>query len=77
MVLNAVFFPFVLAIVALASALSAPLLPLFTLPVFLVGFSRQSRFWPDNPGVYLLACVLLCLLRIWRDVASYAICNVT
>jgi hypothetical protein len=37
-----------LVLTALVSSLiSAPLLPLFTLPVFLVSFPRTQRFWPS------------------------------
>ncbi|XP_078483861.1 pecanex-like protein 4 [Ciona intestinalis] len=49
-ILNIIFFPFVIGTIGLASALSAPLLPLFTLPIFLIGFPRHSRFWPQAPG---------------------------
>ncbi|TRY55265.1 hypothetical protein DNTS_015745 [Danionella cerebrum] len=48
--LNATLCPVLLAIVALSAILSAPLLPLFTLPVFLVGFPRPLRSWPGTPG---------------------------
>ena len=41
------FFPLVLAIILASSILSAPLLPLFTLPVFFVSFPRPRRFWPS------------------------------
>ena len=44
--LSVIFCPIVLAIVATASALSAPLLPLFCLPIFLIGFPRPLRTWP-------------------------------
>lgn len=48
--LNAALFPVLLGVVALSALLSAPLLPLFTLPVFLVGFPRPLRSWPGSPG---------------------------
>ncbi|XDV50470.1 hypothetical protein PO909_019524 [Leuciscus waleckii] len=48
--LNAALCPLLLAVVALSALLSAPLLPLFTLPVFLVGFPRPLRSWPGTPG---------------------------
>uniref|UniRef100_A0A8C1ES01 Pecanex-like protein n=1 Tax=Cyprinus carpio carpio TaxID=630221 RepID=A0A8C1ES01_CYPCA len=48
--LNAALFPVLLGVVALSSLLSAPLLTLFTLPVFLVGFPRPLRSWPGTPG---------------------------
>ena len=46
--LTIVFLPLVLATIGLAAALSAPLLPLFTLPVFLVSFPRAKRTWPSR-----------------------------
>ncbi|XP_072127348.1 pecanex-like protein 4 isoform X1 [Mobula birostris] len=54
-ILNIILFPVVLTIIALASALSAPLLPLFTLPVFLVGFPRPNKSWPGSVGA--AACI--------------------
>ena len=41
------FLPLVLAIILASSILSAPLLPLFTLPIFFVSFPRPRRFWPS------------------------------
>ncbi|KAJ8411731.1 hypothetical protein AAFF_G00153690 [Aldrovandia affinis] len=48
--LNGVLFPLLLSVLALSAMLSAPLLPLFTLPVFLVGFPRPQRSWPGPVG---------------------------
>ncbi|XP_038142143.1 pecanex-like protein 4 [Cyprinodon tularosa] len=48
--LNASLWPLVLAVVMLSALLSAPLLPLFTLPIFLVGFPRPQRSWPGQVG---------------------------
>lgn len=48
--LNASLWPLVLAVVILSALLSAPLLPLFTLPIFLVGFPRPQRSWPGLVG---------------------------
>ena len=48
--LNLIFSPFLLLLVLLSSLLSAPLLPLFTLPVFFVSFPRPARFWPGAVG---------------------------
>lgn len=48
--LNASLWPLFLAVVALSALLSAPLLPLFTLPIFLVGFPRPKRSWPGPVG---------------------------
>ncbi|XP_069772406.1 pecanex-like protein 4 [Narcine bancroftii] len=55
-ILNIILFPVVLMIIALASALSAPLLPLFTLPVFLVGFPRPNKSWPGSVGSAACLC---------------------
>ncbi|XP_067098872.1 pecanex-like protein 4 isoform X1 [Osmerus mordax] len=48
--LNASLCPLLLSVVALSALLSAPLLPLFTLPIFLVGFPRPQRSWPGPVG---------------------------
>ncbi|XP_061599052.1 pecanex-like protein 4 [Cololabis saira] len=48
--LNASLSPLLLAMVTLSALLSAPLLPLFTLPIFLVGFPRPQRSWPGPVG---------------------------
>ncbi|KAM9842587.1 pecanex-like protein 4 [Aulostomus maculatus] len=47
---NASLCPLLLAVVTLSALLSAPLLPLFTLPIFLVGFPRPQRSWPGPVG---------------------------
>lgn len=47
---NATLCPLLLAVVTLSALLSAPLLPLFTLPIFLVGFPRPQRSWPGPVG---------------------------
>ncbi|XP_002735175.1 pecanex-like protein 4 [Saccoglossus kowalevskii] len=43
-------FPIILAVMFTCVALSAPLLPLFTLPVFILGFPRPLRSWPGPVG---------------------------
>ncbi|KAF7710771.1 hypothetical protein HF521_009643 [Silurus meridionalis] len=48
--LNVALFPLLVAVLMLSALLSAPLLPLFTLPVFLVAFPRPLRSWPGTPG---------------------------
>ncbi|NXB76152.1 PCX4 protein, partial [Donacobius atricapilla] len=55
-VLNVAFFPVLLALVAVSALLSSPLLPLFTLPVFLVGFPRPLRSWPGPVGGSACVC---------------------
>lgn len=54
--LNVVFFPILLTFVAISALLSSPLLPLFTLPVFLVGFPRPMRSWPGPVGAAACVC---------------------
>ncbi|NWU30767.1 PCX4 protein, partial [Dyaphorophyia castanea] len=54
--LNVAFFPVLLALVAVSALLSSPLLPLFTLPVFLVGFPRPLRSWPGPVGGTACVC---------------------
>ncbi|NXY32399.1 PCX4 protein, partial [Pomatorhinus ruficollis] len=54
--LNVAFFPVLLALVAVSALLSSPLLPLFTLPVFLVGFPRPLRSWPGPVGGGACVC---------------------
>ena len=47
---NLLLFPIVLGVVVIAAAMAAPLLPLFTLPVFLFGYPRPQRSWPEPVG---------------------------
>ncbi|NWU83327.1 PCX4 protein, partial [Onychorhynchus coronatus] len=54
--LNVVFFPVLLTLIAVSALLSSPLLPLFTLPVFLVGFPRPVRSWPGSVGATACVC---------------------
>ncbi|XP_032547017.1 pecanex-like protein 4 isoform X2 [Chiroxiphia lanceolata] len=54
--LNVVFFPLLLTLIAVSALLSSPLLPLFTLPVFLVGFPRPVRSWPGPVGATACVC---------------------
>ncbi|XP_009074281.1 PREDICTED: pecanex-like protein 4 [Acanthisitta chloris] len=54
--LNVVFFPILLTLIAISALLSSPLLPLFTLPVFLVGFPRPVRSWPGPVGTTACVC---------------------
>lgn len=49
LIINAILFiPYILPVLILASIFSAPLLPLFTFPIYLIGFPRPKRFWPDQ-----------------------------
>ncbi|OXB70929.1 UNVERIFIED_CONTAM: hypothetical protein H355_013779 [Colinus virginianus] len=54
--LNVVFFPVLLLFIAISALLSSPLLPLFTLPVFLIGFPRPIRSWPGPVGATACVC---------------------
>ena len=42
--------PLHIGVIALATALSAPLLPFFTLPIFFLAFPRPNKFWPEDVG---------------------------
>lgn len=44
---NIIFSPLLIGVVLISSILLAPLLSLFTLPVFLTSFPRPQRFWPS------------------------------
>ncbi|XP_062945642.1 pecanex-like protein 4 isoform X2 [Cynocephalus volans] len=55
-ILNIAFFPFLLVIIVFSTLLSSPLLPLFTLPVFLVGFPRPIQSWPGAVGTTACVC---------------------
>ncbi|XP_029094522.1 pecanex-like protein 4 [Monodon monoceros] len=55
-VLNIVFSPFVLVFIVFSALLSSPLLPLFTLPLFLVGFPRPVQSWPGVVGTTACVC---------------------
>ena len=52
LILNFIFFlPYVLPVIILSSLLNASLLPLFTFPIFLIGFPRSKRFWPQQQSI--------------------------
>lgn len=55
-ILNIVFSPIVLVFIVLSTLLSSPLLPLFTLPLFLVGFPRPVQSWPGAVGTTACVC---------------------
>ncbi|XP_039720141.1 pecanex-like protein 4 isoform X2 [Pteropus medius] len=55
-ILNIVFSPFVLVVIVFSTLLSSPLLPLFTLPLFLVGFPRPTQSWPGIVGTTACMC---------------------
>lgn len=56
LVSSAILFPVVLAILGTSTVLAAPLLPLFCLPVFLIGFPRPLRSWPTAASTAAATC---------------------
>ncbi|CAG5127048.1 unnamed protein product [Candidula unifasciata] len=54
--LNIIFFPIVIIIVLTSTLISAPILCLFTLPLFFIGFPRPSKFWPEPVGSSANTC---------------------
>ncbi|XP_049753791.1 pecanex-like protein 4 isoform X3 [Elephas maximus indicus] len=69
-IFNIVFSPFVLLFIVFSTLLSSPLLPLFTLPVFLVGFPRPIQSWPGAVGA--AACVCADTVYYYQMVPSLA-----
>ncbi|XP_052272587.1 pecanex-like protein 4 isoform X3 [Dreissena polymorpha] len=55
-IVSVILFPLVLGIIAVASALAIPLLPLFTLPMVLFSFPRPLRSWPEEVGASANSC---------------------
>ncbi|XP_008062870.2 pecanex-like protein 4, partial [Carlito syrichta] len=55
-ILNTILSPFVLVFIVFSTLLSSPLLPLFTLPVFFVGFPRPIQSWPGTVGTAACMC---------------------
>jgi hypothetical protein len=52
LILNFIFFlPYIFPVIILSCVLNAPLLPLFTFPIFLIGFPRSKRFWPQQQTI--------------------------
>lgn len=56
LVSSAILLPVVLAILATSTVLAAPLLPLFCLPLFLIGFPRPLRSWPTAASTAAATC---------------------
>ena len=48
---NILFAPLIFVFIVVSSIISAPMLALFTLPVFFVAFPRPLRFWPGSFGL--------------------------
>jgi hypothetical protein len=68
--------PYILPLILLSSLLSAPILPLFTFPIFILGYPRSKRFWPTssdrsgtttNPDSFFYSQITLCLLKSLRE----------
>ena len=55
-VTSLVLLPLILVVIALASAVSVPLLSLFTLPLFFLSFPRPLRSWPEEVGASANSC---------------------
>lgn len=55
-IISFILLPVILAIIILASAISVPLLPLFTLPLFFISFPRPLRSWPEPVGASANSC---------------------
>ena len=47
-----IFLPFILITIIISCIISAPLLPLFTFPIFFFGFPRSKRFWPQKNSLF-------------------------
>lgn len=56
LVSSAILFPVVLAVLGTSTLLAAPLLPLFCLPLFLIGFPRPLRSWPRASSTAAATC---------------------
>nr|XP_056707690.1 pecanex-like protein 4 isoform X1 [Euleptes europaea] len=54
--LNILFFPVLLTLIALSALLASPVLPLFSLPIFLISFPRPVRSWPGRVGETAYMC---------------------
>ena len=56
LVVSTICFPVLLVTIVIAAVLASPLLPLFTLPIFLIGYPRPLRSWPGSVGKSACAC---------------------
>ena len=53
MILNFIFFvPIILPLIFISCTISAPLLPLFTFPFFMISFPRNKKFWPQKDNFF-------------------------
>jgi hypothetical protein len=51
LIVQAVLFPLPLLIICLSTLLGAPIIPFLGLPIFVLGFPRSSRIWPQSQGM--------------------------
>ena len=56
LVTSAILLPVVIAVLGTSTMLAAPLLPLFCLPIFLIGFPRPLRSWPSAASTAAATC---------------------
>lgn len=56
LVVSAILLPVIIAILSTSTVLAAPLLPLFCLPLFLIGFPRPLRSWPSAASTAAASC---------------------
>lgn len=56
LVTSVIFLPVVITVLCTSTLLTAPLLPLFCLPVFLIGFPRPLRSWPSAASTAAAIC---------------------
>lgn len=56
LVTSAILLPVVIAVLCTSTLLAAPLLPLFCLPIFLIGFPRPLRSWPSAASTAAVIC---------------------
>jgi len=56
LVMSVIFLPVVITVLCSSTLLATPLLPLFCLPVFLIGFPRPLRFWPSAATTAAAIC---------------------
>ncbi|EDO43069.1 predicted protein, partial [Nematostella vectensis] len=57
LIINIIFLPVLLGIVGAGVFLSAPLLPLFCMPLFIIGFPRPRRSWPCTGTTQTFTCM--------------------
>lgn len=48
---NILLSPMIVILIVFSSVISAPMLALFTLPLFFIAYPRPTKFWPGPPGL--------------------------